>query len=371
MRILFVIKSLESAGGGAERIVTFISSALADRGHDVEILTFDARDAEDFYTVSSNVGRIRMGRGGGRSGLFATMLRTVRLRRAALEIQPDVVVAFMHSAFIPAALAFLGTGVPLIGSERTSFDHYRRRPLERALLHLTAPLLRRLTVNGEAIRRGFPPNLAARMAVIPNPVMTASKISKRPGPIDKTLLSVGGLRPEKDHSTLILAFASIANRFPDWRLRIVGDGPLRDKLSREVRSLGLEARIDLAGATRSVEREYRSAHLFVLPSIYEAFPNCVAEALAHGLPAVGFADCAGTNELIVPGVNGTLAEGDTRAVALAGELAKLMSSPALRDSMARAAPATVAHYRVAKIVEQWEGLLEQVVASKAGSRRRT
>src|SRR6185295_13406865 len=147
---------------------------------------------------------------------------------------------------------------------------------QRALLLATAPLLYRMTVNGQGIRRGFPKPLASRMEVIPNPVGRAVRSADPVGPEVKTLLSVGGLRPEKDHKTLISAFSRIADRFPDWRLRIVGEGPLLDALREQASALGLGDRIQLAGATKGVESEYLSAQLFVLPSIYEAFPNCLA-----------------------------------------------------------------------------------------------
>jgi len=358
VKILFVINSLASPGGGAERVLASVSSVLAARGHDVKVLTFDSPASGDFYQVTAKVVRVRLGRTGARLGVLDTVLHAIRLRRTVKVLKPDAAIAFMHSAFIPAALALLGTGVPLIGSERTSFDHYRNRPVERWLLLITAPLLRALTVNAEGVRRGFPDALADRMAVVPNPVEPTNERADPVGPLVKTLLSVGGLRPEKDHRTLILAFASVASRFPDWRLRIVGGGPLLGELRDEVRGLGLDGRIELAGATRSIECEYRAAQLFVLPSRYEAFPNCLAEALAHGIPAIGFAGSPGTNELILPGVNGFLAGGGDRVESLAKCLASLMGAPALRESLARAAPASVAKHRLEDVATLWEKLLQ-------------
>ena len=367
LKILFFVNSLASPGGGAERILVCISRALAKRGHDVTVLTFDAPADLDFYSVGSKVERLRLGGSSARRGALGSVVRATRLRSAVAKIEPDVAVGFMHSAFIPAALALMGTGVPLIGSERTAFDHYRSRPFQRALLLATAPLLYRMTVNGQGIRRGFPKPLASRMEVIPNPVGRAVRSADPVGPEVKTLLSVGGLRPEKDHKTLISAFSRIADRFPDWRLRIVGEGPLLDALREQASALGLGDRIQLAGATKGVESEYLSAQLFVLPSIYEAFPNCLAEALAHGLPAIGYATCPGTNELIDPGVNGELAGAGDRVASLAECLADLMSAPTRRAKMGRAAPATVACYHLAHIVTLWEELLRGAADRGSGA----
>ena len=66
----------------------------------------------------------------------------------------------------------------------------------------------------------------------------------------------------------------------------------------------------MEGAVTDVAAEYAAADLFCLPSRWEGFPNTVAEALAHGLPAVAYEGCAGTGDLVEPGENGLLAAGN-------------------------------------------------------------
>jgi len=222
-----------------------------------------------------------------------------------------------------------------------------------------------MTVNSEAIRGGFPTPWARKMLVIPNPVEPAKELADPIGGTEKLLLSVGGLRKEKDHSTLIAAFAKIAPRYPDWRLRLVGDGACRDALERQISLLGMDTRVSLVGALKDVEGEYSRAQLFVLPSLYESFPNCLAEALAHGLPAIGFADCPGTNQLIVPGINGALAEGVDRVESLASAMGALMKSSRRRASLGIAAPASVKGYSLPAIADLWENLLVSVKERRA------
>lgn len=366
MKILFVIESLSLPGGGAERILTLIANALAGRGHDVTILSFDRDGAADFYRVDAGVRRIREGsRGKSGPGPWTKARRPARLRAIAQSLRPEVAVGFMYSAFIPLSAALVGTGIPVIGSERTSFAHYRSRPFLQLLLHASLPLLARLTVNGEAVRKGFPRWIASKMTVVPNPVAAQEEHADPIGPGTKTLLSVGGLRPEKDHTTLVTAFADIAGRFPDWRLRIVGEGPLRSRLETLVASLGLSERVELPGASEHVDRAYRAAQLFVLPSLYEAFPNCLAEALAHGLPSIAFADCPGANDLITDGLNGRLAAANDRRAGLSAALEQLMASPSHRRLLGEAAPQTVRHYAIGEITDRWEQLFLSVVESNA------
>ena len=63
MKLLFVIKFLSVAGGGAERVLTQVASALGSRGHQVSVLTYDAPDTADFYPLSVGVRRLRLGLG--------------------------------------------------------------------------------------------------------------------------------------------------------------------------------------------------------------------------------------------------------------------------------------------------------------------
>ena len=81
----------------------------------------------------------------------------------------------------------------------------------------------------------------------------------------------------------------------------------------------------LPGATADVGSEYAAAQIFVLISLYESYRFALVEALAHGLPAVGFADCLGVNRLIRPGWNGVLVSGSNRVQNLAQVLDRLMA----------------------------------------------
>lgn len=101
-----------------------------------------------------------------------------------------------------------------------------------------------------------------------------------------------------------------------------------------------------------------------MSSVYESFGLATAEALAHGLPAVGFADCPGTNELIESGINGILVSGDDRVEALAAGLETAMGDPQLRQRMSARGPDSVAEFSVEHIVDRWEGLLDEVISRR-------
>jgi glycosyltransferase involved in cell wall biosynthesis len=162
------------------------------------------------------------------------------------------------------------------------------------------------------------------------------------GPEGKVLLHVGRLVEKKGTAMLIRAFAEVARAHAEARLVIVGDGPLRAKLEREVRQNGLADAVRFTGALphSEVVRWMQRAWALACPSLTardgdaEGLPNTVVEAAACGLPVVASRH-SGIPEAVVDGETGLLvAEGDTAALAV--QLTRILGEPQRRDAMASA-----------------------------------
>ena len=365
MKLLFAIKQLASAVGGAERVVCSVCSELVRRGYDVSILTFDLPDRQPFYSLDPRVKRIDLGIGDSSrpAGLKETVVRVSALRRVVNAERPDVVVGFMHSMFVLLAFALAGTGVPVMGSEHIVPEHYRTRRLQYLLLILATPFLRKLTALSPKILSSYPFIIRKRMVGIPNPVEAPVGFANV-GSTRKTfiILSVGRLEAQKDHATLIRAFARLSGRFPQWRLRIIGEGGLRSDIERLIEELNLYDKVAVPGVSSVISNEYMAAEVFVIPSRYESFGLATAEAMSHGLPVVGFSDCPGTNELIKNYETGILVvPGSDRVGALASALSLLMSGPKLRQRLGKAAHETIdSRFSLEQVCNQWESLLHSM-----------
>jgi len=130
---------------------------------------------------------------------------------------------------------------------------------------------------------------------VSKPVTDAvSKIRRvaEPAPIDDPveLLYVGSFRPPKGHEYLVDALAELRKSSDrEYRLRFVGDGPTRDRIERRVEHKGLSESVDFHGYvsdSETLQREYETADVFVLPSETEGFPRVLNEAMATGAPVV-------------------------------------------------------------------------------------
>lgn len=368
MKLLLAIKSLAATMGGAERVFVNIANALHGRGYELTVLTYDPPSTAIHFSLHSDIRTIALGLG--HTGRPATIAETVRrmiaVRRVVGAVEPDLIIAFMHSMYIPLGLSLLTRGIPIIASEHTVWEHYRTRWAERVLMSAMPYFLQAVVVTSKNAKAGFPPGIRRIMKVVANPLsVEVGCKADVTGAAEqrKIVLSVGRLSMEKDHLTLIEAFARVAVDFPDWNLRIVGEGTQRAPIEDRISSLKLESRVELAGITLHIEKEYLRAQFFVMPSRYESFGLASAEALSLGLPVVGFADCPGTNELIKHDENGLLVCGTDRVSGLAFALRRLMGAPELRLRLGNAGPESVVQFSPEKIIGKWEQLLCQYVPS--------
>jgi len=137
-------------------------------------------------------------------------------------------------------------------------------------------------------------------------------------------LLVGSGFERKGVPQLLEAFARLSNRTA--RLVIVGADRRAGAMRRRAKSLGLADRVLYPGPQNDVRPWYGAADCFVLPTLYDPFPNAVLEALASGLPVVTSHSC-GAAEIIVEGGNGYVCDA-LDVAALADRMGRLHTSMA-------------------------------------------
>lgn len=394
LKVCFITVRLAARSGGAERVVIETANAIAARGHHVEILTHERSDNPPFYPLRFGVTHTNIRRHDAVRGRFR--LRVDRWREdwykrvhsysfpkdrlvwlskhgsfwRRLEDylnlhRPDVAVAFLPEAIV--ALGMIRPAYPLrrIASlhnvpERDLCDPARwdPNPLDRKRRMSSLRRHDAVTVLQPEFRDWFPDDIRQKTSIIPNVVRQVSSNRIARHTRTNTVLSVGRLAAVKRHDLLIDAWTRIADEFPDWTLKIFGKGPLQRELGAQIRDLGLEGKVRLMGHTPNIDKEYLSASIVAHPAEHEGWGLAATEALAAGVPVVGFAECPGINHLVQHEVNGLLIPEDVdRSTALADAMLSLMRDEARRQDFARAAPATIREYEPEKIYDLWEQLL--------------
>jgi glycosyltransferase involved in cell wall biosynthesis len=319
--------------GGAQRVVTNAVEVMSDRGIDVHVMVFTDRpdaypadpratyhywlpqrdrdaiglDTEEIATVQP--------RKSARSGLrmlrplvpnslafgFELVRISAWIRRTIQAIEPDAVLSFLTQTNIMTVLATRGLRVRTVISERNDPRLQRHRPRVELLRRIVYRRADAVTANSkgalEALQCFVP---REKLAFLPNPLMksVSSEAVDYGAP---TVVTVGRLVEQKGIDVLLAAWAKAAPALPDWRLAIVGGGPLEDELKASARDLGVEGSIGWHGQVSDPFPFLRGAQFFVMTSRFEGTPNALLEAMSRGLPAVVSDASPGPCELIGSG----------------------------------------------------------------------
>jgi len=163
-----------------------------------------------------------------------------------------------------------------------------------------------------------------------------------PAPREPAIATVGHLIARKRHADVLRALWVLRDRHPQVRYRIIGDGPERPALERLAAELGLGDRVELCGQLplEQALARARQGHVFVMPSIDEAFGVAYVEAMAAGMPAVGAAGEPGPAEIRSAG-EGMLLVPPADVEALAARLDQLLGDADLRERIGAQARETV------------------------------
>ncbi|MFH7243855.1 MAG: glycosyltransferase [Spirulina sp.] len=312
--------------------------------------TYEAALAEDVPVYSLNP-----------AGIGSSTMRMVRavrpLRQLIQAHRPDLVCSVMDHANLAAILAC--RGLPqrprlVVCTQNSPLAQYGRpwHPLDRLVLAGMArlyPQADRIVALSEGVAAEVQ-SLVNRPRTSPAPpieviynagVDAAVKRGGREGlmlrqgqtPRLPLLVACGRLHPQKGYPYLLEALARVRQTLP-VQLWIVGEGPLRPVLERQIQRLGLTNAVQLLGFRANPYQYMAAADLFVLPSLYEGFGNVIVEAMACGTPVLA-TDCPhGPAEILEQGKHGLLVP-PANAEALAQGILSLLQNPALREQYGR------------------------------------
>ena len=355
--VALVFSSLH--GAGIQRVMLTLAEGFIARGLRVDLVVVNA--AGDLrQDVPAQARIVDLHARGALHGLPA-LVRYFRRERpqAVLSSQTHhnvVAIAARWLAGVPMRLA-VSVHVALDAVLRESPGWKERTfPLLARLLYRRADAIVAVsqgTAEGFSRATGVP---LAAVTVIHNPIVTPTLFTRAALPVDHPwcadtepplLLSAGRLTRQKDHATLIRAFALVRAARPA-RLIILGEGEDRPALEHLVHALGLDDDVQLPGFTINPLAYMAKARLFVLSSRWEGFGNVIVEAMACGTPVVS-TDCpSGPAEILDGGAVGRLTPvGDPKALAEAIRLELDHPTPPQRlreRAMAFTADAAVDRY---------------------------
>lgn len=363
MRVLLITRSINEVLGGLEKQILSIAEGLANLDNEISIVSLDSGKVKSFYFNKGHSGIHWIGLGIGNPNQTASLgqkvTRQLALLRLIRDIKPDVAVAFMIGALMYSRLPTLIARVPLILAERNSPDIYTLTSAKR-LRYLYFTLMigtRKITIQLPEYVSKYPWFLRRKLVPIPNSIVTPRfkkrRLNNRP-----TFVYGGRFSFQKRLDLLILSFSKYKQAGGRGELLLFGNGEQESTLRDLIERLGTPL-ISINPPARDISDVFERADFNCLLSIWEGFPNFLAEGLEAGIPAIGIKGCDGVTQLIEDGVNGWLASD-----ASVDEIARVMMtvegiSEAEYLNFSRAASNSVQSYRPDKIMKSWERLLKE------------
>lgn len=366
-KTIFVYKksNLIGSAGGVEKVLSFFCNALAKKGYNVYLATRDKHSGKLFFPLDKAVHfqHFKMNFPRWRRIIGQLTLNTIpyfnrelyvakMIRNYCDAIKPDVMITagiqdladiVYHNPYPCAKIVQLHSAI------KTFFTHKKTKLFIKTLKQ--ADLVQVLLPSYESDLRKF---YKGKMVTIGNAVFTNSFKEKRA----KVIIYPARIEPNKGQLLLIEAFGKISKNYPDWQIHFYG-GISRKEYAQlcqqKIKDLHLESQVFFKGVSKEMPKLLASSSICAFPSQYEGFSLALTEAMAAGLPCVGFDYATCVNELIQPDVNGYLVK-DTKEMSTA--LSRLMDDEKLRLRLGKCALQTAQKYTPESIINQWEKIIK-------------
>ena len=354
MKILLTIGDI-TLKGGAERVVANLANAYAQIGLDVRILSFYKSGDKEAFELDNRVKLSYMHQKSfdkKRKNFFYKMsykfIESYILKR---DFKDKDFIIFNNSPHFPL---FKNKNTKYIRINHTASKgrYLKRYDYFDALV---------LIATGEI---DFWKKHHKSVAIIPNFLPNISNLNTNYS--QKVVVSVGRLSKEKGFLRLIDIWKLIqdSKEFKDWKLHIVGDGELKEKIENKIKDLNLTNSIILKPFTKDVESEYLSASIYAMTSHFEGLPMVLIEAQSYALPTISFDIATGPSDVIEDEKSGYLIK-DNDLNEYATKLKTLMSDENLRAKMgAKSKEIVKSKFSKEVVMKQWENLFKKLKSDK-------
>jgi len=367
--VIFRVLHVDTEHGwrGGERQALWLATELARRGHRSIVA---ARAGEPLAIRSTEAGLdvvpcSPLGELDPRAAL--------QLHAAIRRERIDVVHAHTAHAVAIGALATIGTRTPMVVARRVDFPlranaGTRWKYGRAAAIVAVSDAVRRVLVDGginPSLVTVVPDGVDVHRAVVPASDDTLASLGvQRGAPL---VVQVAQLVGHKDPINFVRAVAHARRIVPTLQALLVGDGPLRAEVEREIHTLMLDGAIHLAGYRTDADALLAAADVVALSSREEGMGSVLLDALAFARP-IAATRAGGIPEVIVDGECGLLA--DVRdPEGLGSAMARLVTDRQLAARLASRAEARANEFSVERMTDRTIEVYERVIEGAAVAAR--
>lgn len=362
--ILFIFRSLGT--GGSQKVQAFVANACVRAGYKVSIISMSKEECS--LDIDNNINvftldydKVSINRGKKFKYLLSRIKYLIKFRKKCKQINPDLICVFLIDIVRLTVLALKGTAYPIVASERADPSQFTRSKIEQYNKALNSCVA--VVYQLEDAARYYDINCKVIKEVINNPSIVRN-INEHIG-VNNTnelfIFGAGRLVKQKRFDVLIDAYSIVNNVYPEYRLKIYGDGEEMNNLKSQVEKMKLTKYVDFIGNVKNIFQDINSSSIFVLTSDFEGIPNVITEALINNVPCIS-TDCSpgGARLLLNNGMCGEIVEcGNTEAVARA--IIKYIENPIYAKKKVELGKEYIKEFDPDIIEEKWLNLFRRII----------
>lgn len=354
LRIAIVIGSLRF--GGAERFCVDLANALAKKGHNVTIISLSVQIPLRCELNNVNVICLKNNR-------FSVFLNIIALTQLFIRHKFQVIDTHLFlSSFYARIAAFFARTAVIVTHEHTltPWKKSYHRLLELLLSKITDKVI--CVSKTVAVKRIHDEKInISKIDIIPIGI-DLNRFKPKYPKWSKNVGFVGRFVPAKNLFQVIEVYHRVQLFFPNTKLILIGDGPLRDVIEKTITARQLDGRIEITGFVKNVEDFLESISILILLSVREGLPVCILEAMAAGIPVVA-TQVGAIPEIIVNGKNGFLVcINDVQGTS--NIIVDLLRKDEMRKRMGENSQITAAKYDIKTIAQKTATLYESLLRTK-------
>ena len=365
IKIIFIIDNLRI--GGAQTHLLRLALALKAEGYIIEFICLSEHDELSVqYQDKLNIYHLKMDC----IWKLGFWINFIKLTRYIAKIKPDIVHTYLNTSNVFGVLSARLAKAPVIISSRRDLGHFRSRIIGR-LEEITAGLSNKVICVSEAVKRQIieknkvPPN---KTVVIYNGVDESVFIS-RGLKNDKKYFKVAMIaamdRKIKGHSYFIEAAKEIIKQRKDVEFILIGDGPLRADLEKQVNSNNIADYFSFKGKRNNLTEELKGIDIVISPSESEGCSNAILEAMAMGIPVIASA-IEGNLEIIKDSLSGYLVI-PKKPELIAEKIMELINTPEKIEKIGTAAQQRIKErFTLRNMVDNYIQLYEEQTKKRIG-----
>ena len=374
MKIIHIIQGM--GNGGAERLCVDISNEINDNHDGYEILILILSNVNDYPKLTKNLKIKSINVEFELSMIKPNRIKLNEYENIIDEFKPDVIhshlytpelisrenirknikyITHVHSNFE----AFRKFELKHLFNKKAIANFYEKRRIFKKYLKSNNTFITISRDTDKNIKLQLPKQLHKNIHLLHNAINLETFNNKKRNILQKeerlNLISVGTLRPIKNHIFQIYVLKKIIENGIDCQLYLIGDGSERSRLEELISELNLKEKVFITGYIENVKEYLDHSDIYIHTAYHEGLSLTTIEALASGLPVVCL-DAYGNRDLIENGENGFLLAGNTTPKEFASKIICLYNAPDRYEKMSENANRMSKQYDIRAYVQKLLGI---------------